>query len=128
MEKIIVQLVIERGDNDVWGHVKYSENLLVECGKNLTDLSIRMKASLQHFENLDPAAIEFSYAYNIHVLFKKIDFLNTYKVAQYAGIRPELLQQYINKEAYPSAEHAKMIEDALHRLASELSRISICAV
>lgn len=59
MEMIKVNLVIEKGDEGLWGSVKYNDNLIADQGKNLKDLEDKLKALLQEFEDIDPEKVVF---------------------------------------------------------------------
>jgi hypothetical protein len=59
MKKIKVELVIEKGDDELWGSVKYNDNLIADAGKDIPDLEQRFKKSLNDFEDVDPDELEF---------------------------------------------------------------------
>ncbi|MES2456791.1 MAG: hypothetical protein V4594_14660 [Bacteroidota bacterium] len=59
MEKIIIELIIERGNDDLSGRVTYNNNLIVNNGKTVQELGENMKVLLQDFEDVDPNSIEF---------------------------------------------------------------------
>ncbi|RZM27502.1 MAG: hypothetical protein EOO88_12850 [Pedobacter sp.] len=127
MEKIKIDLIIERGDNDLSGRVTYNENLIINNGKTVDEIELKMKELLRDFEQLDPDQVNFEISYDVYALFKQFDFLNIGKVAVRAGINPGLLRQYASQVKYPSAVQAKKIEDTLHTLAERLSRVLVCA-
>ena len=127
MEKIKVELIIERGDNDLSGRVTYNNNLIVDSGKTAKELEKRIKTLLHDFEDVDPETIEFEISYDVYALFKQFDFLNIGKVAQRAGINAGLLRQYASQVKHPSATQAKKIEDTIHQLAEDMSRVLVYA-
>jgi len=127
MEKIKVELIVERGDNDLSGRITYNNNLIINNGKTVEEIELKMKELLYDFENLDPNRVEFEISYDVYALFKQFDFLNIGKVAVRAGINPGLLRQYASQVKYPSATQAKKIEETLHSLAERMSRALVCA-
>lgn len=127
MEKIKIDLIVERGDIGLSGRVTYNENLIINNGKTVDEIELKMKELLYDFENLDPNQVDFEISYDVYALFKQFDFLNIGKVAVSAGINPGLLRQYASQVKYPSASQAKKIEDTLHTLAERLSRVLVCA-
>lgn len=57
--------------------------------------------------------------------FKNIPEINVSQFARYMNINESLLAKYICGARKPSRERAKQIEKALHKLANELSEISL---
>jgi hypothetical protein len=128
MEKIKIELVIEKSSDSLWGRVHYNDNLIVDEGDSLSELERKMKILLHDFEGVDPANIIFDYAYDVYALFLEFDFLNISKVAKHADINPGLLRQYASGVKHPSLNQAKKIEDTLHRLAGRMQKASVYAV
>lgn len=128
MEKIKVELVIEKSGEGLWGSIKYNDNLIADYGDNLTELEHKLKTLLQEFEDIDPKTIVFEHSYDVFALFQEFDFLNISKVAKYAAINAGLLRQYASGVKHPSLTQAKKIEETLHRLATQLQKVSVYAV
>lgn len=127
MEMTKVELVIEKGDEGLWGSVKYNDNLISDQGKDLTELENKLKILLQEFEDVDPEKVVFEASYDVFALFQEFDFLNISKVAKHAEINAGLLRQYASGVKHPSLTQAKKIEDTLHRLAEQLQKASVYA-
>ena len=127
MKKIKIELVIEKGDNELWGSVKYNDNLIADAGKNISDLEEKFKKLLNDFESVDPESIEFIYLYDVYALFQEFDFLNISKIAERVGINPGLMRQYASGVKHPSITRAKEIENVLHELAAQLGKTLIYA-
>lgn len=127
MKKIKIELVIEKGDNELWGSVKYNDNLIADAGKNISDLEEKFKKLLNDFESVDPESIEFIYLYDVYALFQEFDFLNISKIAERVGINPGLMRQYTSGVKHPSITRAKEIENVLHELAAQLGKTLIYA-
>ncbi len=128
MEKIKVELVIEKSGEGLWGSIKYNDNLIADYGDNLTELEHKLKTLLQEFEDIDPKTIVFEHSYDVFALFQEFDFLNISKVAKYAAINAGLLRQYASGVKHPSLTQAKKIEETLHRLATQLQKVSVYTV
>lgn len=125
MEKIKLELIIEKGDRELWGRVIFNDNLLTETAGNVNELEEKLKALLADFEGLDPASIGFERTYDVYSLFQEFDFLKISNVAVRAGINPGLLRQYASGIKNPTEVNAKKIEKALHELAGSLAVASI---
>lgn len=125
MEKIKVELVIEKGGERLWGSVKHNDNLIADYGDNLTELERKFKILLQEFEGIKPEQIVFEHRYDVLALFNEFDFLNISKVAKHAEINAGLLKQYASGVKHPSLTQAKKIEETLHRLATKLQKASV---
>lgn len=123
-----IELVVEKGENGIWGSLYYNDNLITEEAGTLDKLQSNLKTLLHTFEGIDPESIVFDIKYDIYSLFGQFDFLNITKVAKYAGINPGLLRQYASGVKNPSLVQAKKIEKTLHRLAAEMQKAFIYAV
>lgn len=119
-------LIVEKGDDALlWGRVTYEDNLLVDSAATLDELKVKMQTLLHDFHGLNDT--EFEVAYDLSVFFEVHDYLKISKIAEYAQMSPSLLRHYSAGSKNPSAEQAKRIEDAIHRLAQELSTVAIAA-
>ena len=127
MEKIRIELVIEKGDDALWGSVNYNDNLIADAGENISDLEEKFKKLLNDFESVDPEKIEFIHLYDVYALFQQFDFLNISKIAERAGINPGLMRQYASGVKHPSIARAKEIENVLHELATQLGKTLVYA-
>jgi hypothetical protein len=125
MEKLKIELVIERAGKEVWGRVNYNDNLIVDVADNLPELETRIKNLLKEFEELEPESVSFVHSYDVYALFDEFDFLNISKIATHVGINPGLLRQYASGVKHPSQQQAKKIEDTIHALAKRMQEVSI---
>jgi predicted RNase H-like HicB family nuclease len=69
--------------------------------------------------------IEFEYKYDIASLFNYYNFINVTKFAKVAGINASLMRQYKSGNQYISENQVMKIEEALHKLANEISAIKL---
>ena len=127
MKKLKLEMIVERGEGDLTGRVTYNDNLIIENASNVDDLEKKLRILLFDFEGVDPDIIVFEHVYDVFALFQQFDFLNIGKVAERAGINAGLLRQYASQAKYPSAKQAQKIEDIIHKLAAEMSKILIYA-
>ena len=67
--------------------------------------------------------VEFSY--DLPSFFEDFDFINASRFAQYAGVNESKMRQYKSGVAFPSEKTTKKILDAIHRIGSELSSVSL---
>ena len=79
----------------------------------------------ENYQNSEYLTAEFIYKYDVASVFNYFDFLNVSKFAKWAGINAALMRQYKTSDVYISEKQAKKIEDALHKVAAELSAISL---
>lgn len=121
----ILELIIEGGDNEIWGRVKYNKSFIVDIAETVNGIEAKLKTLLRDFEGVEPENIEFDLRYDVYALFDQFDFLNISKVAKHAGIHPGLLRQYASGVKNPSLTQAKKIEETLHRLAGEMQKASV---
>ena len=128
MSMLNIELIIEKGEEGIWGRDNYNDNLIIEQADSRDDLEIKLKVLLRDFEGLAPENIVFDLKYDVYSLFEQFDFLNITKVAKYAGLHPGLLRQYASGVKHPSLNQAKKIEETLHNLAGQMQRASIYAV
>jgi hypothetical protein len=127
MDKLKLDLIIERGQHDLAGRVTYKNSLIVDEAGNVHDLEEKLKLLLFEFEDVEPETVVFEYFYDVYALFQEFDFLNIGKVAQRAGINAGLMRQYASQVKYPSATQARKIEDTIHQLAEDMSKALIYA-
>jgi hypothetical protein len=127
MKKVKIEMIVERGEDNLTGRVKYNDNLIIENAETVSDLEQKLKKLLFEFEDVDTDNVVFDYLYDVYALFQQFDFLNIGKVAERAGINAGLLRQYASQVKYPSAKQAKKIEDTIHHLAAEMSKAHVYA-
>ena len=127
MKQTKLDLIIEQGDNNLWGRVMYNDNLLSDFGVSVAELEEKIKVLLLDFEGVDPEVVKFEHAYDVYALFVQFDYLKISKVAERAGMNPGLLRQYASGVKHPSVSQAKRIETVLHELADELKRAWVFA-
>lgn len=65
MERIKLDLIIERGEEGIWGRVTYKKKLLTDSGKTVDELEEMLKALLLEFEGVDPEALQFNYVFEV---------------------------------------------------------------
>lgn len=122
-----MEMIIERGENDLTGRVNYNNNLIIDNADNVVGLEIKLKQLLYEFEGLAPDSVDFDHVYDVYALFHQFDFLNIGKVAKRAGINAALLRQYASQVKYPSAKQAQKIENTIHGLAADMMKVSVYA-
>ncbi|MET4081866.1 hypothetical protein ABIB40_001817 [Pedobacter sp. UYP30] len=113
MKKLKLEMIVERGEDNLTGRVTINDNLIVENADNVNDLEEKLKLLLFEFENVKPESVEFEHLYDVYALFNQFDFLNIGKVADRAGINAGLLRQYASQVKCPSAKQAQKIEQTI---------------
>ena len=75
--------------------------------------------------NSAPEEYQITFRYDIPSFFEDFGFINASRFAQYAGINESKMRQYKSGAAFPGEKTTKKILDAIHRIGSELSSVSL---
>ena len=85
MSKTNLSLIIGRSKvgkpNQVWGQMKYQDDLMVDHSNNEVLLIKKMKKLLRDFYSLESEHVEFRIRYDISTLFRFKPFLNISAIA-----------------------------------------------
>ena len=120
-----INLIIEKGtDGKLWGRVNYRNNLMVDVASNVEVLERKTQKLVREFYDVD---VVFEHTYDVSSFFENFDFINQIRIAELAGIGPNLLKQYAEGTKHPTVTQAKKIEMAIHKLAKELQSVSLYA-
>ena len=76
---------------------------------------------------LDIKNLDVELKYDLQAFFHQHEYLNGSAIAKIAGLNPGLVRQYSSGVKHPSAEQAKKIENAIHKIANELQEVVIQA-
>ena len=129
MSKTILSLIIERSKagkpDQVWGRMKYQDDLMVDYAKNEILLIKKMKKILRDFYSLDPESVDFDIRYDISTLFRFKPFLNISGIANEAGINPGLMRQYVSGIKNPSSDRVKKIEGVINQIGNQLRKTKL---
>ena len=123
-KKQILQLVLERQDDKIWGRVTVQDNLIFDSAATLPALEKKLRKALKDFEGVDADA-SFEYLYDLTYFFEEFSFLNQSKVAELAGINPGLIRQYSSGRKQPSKEQLGKIISAIRTLAEKLRMVEL---
>jgi predicted RNase H-like HicB family nuclease len=93
------------------------ENSVNEVFASYEEMGKQLPSELQN--------IEFEYRYDIASLFNYYNFINVSKFARIAGINASLMRQYKSGNQYISEAQMLKIENALHKIANEISAIKL---
>ncbi len=129
-----VRVFIERGNDGSYGAYMPDDDGLdygiIGDGQSAAEAIEDFKASYQDMkksfekEGRFFEEVEFEYSYDIpSFLTYYTKYLSYQGLAKLAGISAAQLSQYIKGYRHPSEKTTKKIEDALHRLAQELSQV-----
>jgi transcriptional regulator with XRE-family HTH domain len=116
------QLIVERSDGSLFGRVTVNNNLIVDYADTIQSLKKQLKTLVYEFENIEVE--EFDVVYDLTSFFIAHP-LNIGDVAKKAGINQSLMRQYASGNKFPSAERLKQIEDAIHQIGKELTKIKL---
>jgi hypothetical protein len=93
------------------------EDFIESIQEALTD------AKAEGYETEDSYTV--NYHYDLPSFFNDFDFINASKFAKYVGINESKMRQYKGGTAYPSEKIVRKILDAIHRIGSEFSSVSL---
>ena len=125
MQKIL--LVVEKSKGELFGRVQYEDDLLIESAKTVEALERKIQKLLKDFHGVNPSEIELEHVYDLTALFDKFGYLKISSLAEIAEINPALLRQYASGVKHPSAKQAKKLEQAIHKIGNELSKVGVFA-
>jgi hypothetical protein len=122
-------IVIEQAkDGTLWGRLQYGEDLLTTSGNDLKELQQNFCEQLEGFYDLDASKLKFEYTYDIGAFFECYSELNISAIAEKAGINASLLRQYKNRMKFPSQAQVQKLEDAIHVIGQELSKVTLVSM
>jgi hypothetical protein len=131
-----LQIIIEKGEDGLWGRIETPDYLPVTYGKTVEEVTSQLYDLIDDYlvnepdksafwQNVSSAGqIEFEYVYDIQAFFESFTALNISQVARQAGINQSLMRQYASGVKHPSSEQARKIEKAIHLLATDLLKVS----
>lgn len=137
MKKQKIEVIIEKGDGELYGRIEGKGNYLPvtaakTTSKVLANLMMLIKDYKKHdsdkfWDKVDVNSITFEIHYDLQAFFDEHNYLKQSKIAELAGINSSLLRQYASGVKHPSSDQAKKIENAIHKLAKELQSVSLYA-
>lgn len=136
--KTKIELIIEKNEDHFWGRVEGKGFMPTGQGETVNNLLQNVKESIEDYiehegkedifwSKVNTANIEFDIKYDLEAFFDGHDYLNISSIGKKAGVSPSLLRQYASGVKHPSAEQAKKIEDAIHKIGNELKEVAIYA-
>jgi predicted RNase H-like HicB family nuclease len=129
----VLTIVVEKTGTGFSAYAKEIDGL-VTVGDSLTDLKINFTEVLQHHvdylrekgESASTDDYAMNYVLDLEQFFDYFNVINKSAFAEhYAGINQSLFRQYTKKLAPLSDEKLLQITRGLHKLASELSDLTI---
>ena len=72
-----------------------------------------------------PEEYQVSFRYDMPSFFEDFDFINASRFAQFAGINESEMRQYKSGVAFTGEKTTRKILEAIHRIGSELSSVSL---
>ncbi|QNF35259.1 helix-turn-helix transcriptional regulator [Adhaeribacter swui] len=134
-----LKVIIEKNENELWARIEgIGDFSPVTVGNTteevLANLKLLINDYIQHEGAVDPAwnlvnvkDLKFEFRYDVQAFFQEFSFLKQSKIAELAGLNPSLVRQYASGVKHPSANQARKLEDAIHKLAQTLQFVSIYA-
>ncbi|MDI9863025.1 hypothetical protein QM480_01710 [Flectobacillus sp. DC10W] len=132
----IFQIILEKGNDTIWGRLEFEDLLIVQEGKNVQEVIDGIKIQLRDAESeddnlniflktVDFEEVEFTFAYDLSQFFKEFDVLKISTFAKICEINPSLMRKYVSGIHYPSEKQLKKIQEGLSILVNNLSNIKL---
>lgn len=118
-----ISLIVEKADGELWGRVRVKGNLIVDSAASLAALKKQLKKLILDFEEVEVEDFEISY--DLTSFFEQYPYINISEVAAKAGIDYAMMRQYSSGKKYPSEVRIKKIEQAIHEIGKELSKVKL---
>lgn len=133
-----LEVIVEKNDGLLWGRVEISgqlftpyretiEKLLENLKELITDHTQNEGKAEMFFANLNVENLNIEIKYDLEAFFTEHGYLKISSIAEYAGINPGLVRQYASGVKHPSAEQAKKIETAIHKIGNDLQQVELYA-
>lgn len=135
-----LRVIIEKSDEESYGRIEGRKSYLpVTFGKSKKEVLENLTTLIKDYQenekegdgfwlNLRTDNLQFDICYDLQSFFSEYDFLNASAIARHANMNESLVRQYVTGKKYPSLEQAKKLEDTIHNLTKELSKVSLYAV
>ena len=134
------RVIIEKSDEGLYGRIEGHKSYLpVTLGKSKKEVLENLTSLIKDYQenekdgdpfwlNLKIENLQFDISYDLPSFFSEYDFLNASAIARHANMNESLVRQYATGKKYPSFEPAKKLEDTIHNLTKELSKVSLYAL
>lgn len=135
--KAKIEVIIEKENNHYWGRIENKGNFMpTGQGETIDKLLQNVKDSIEdylkyegrmdkYWSRIKLDQLDFDIRYDLQSLFDEFKELKISSIAERAELNPSLLRQYASGIKFPSVDHAKKIEIALHQLGNKLSQVAI---
>jgi len=133
-----LEVIVEKKDELLWGRVEIGGHLFTPYGETIEKLLENLQELItDHTQNEGKAEKVFAklsvtvedveIKYDLEAFFMEHNYLKISSIAEQAGINPGLVRQYASGVKHPSAEQAKKIEAAIHKIGNNLLQVQIYA-
>ncbi len=135
----MIQFIIEQGEGALWGRIDHGHFVATTSAATVAEVTKNIREQIADYlanEGKDDAAwsgatadsIELVPAYDLQAFFAAHPELKITAIAELAGMNASLVRQYSAGVKYPSREQANRIQNAIHQLGRELSKVTLFVV
>lgn len=136
MTPITLNIILEKGDHELWGRVQAPGFLHTTVGASIEEVTANLRDLIADYldhEGREAAEwqgvsindITFNYEYDLTALFEVFQSIKINAVADLSGINQSLMRQYATGKKRPSERQAKKIENAIHQLGQRLTQVIV---
>lgn len=102
----------------------FGETVAIAKNDFLASVEESRKSALEDGDGV-PVDYQVVFQYDLPSFFEDFDFINASRFAQYVGVNESKMRQYKSGVAFPGERTTRKILDAIHRIGSELSSVSL---
>ncbi len=141
MAKRTLTIILEKGDEELWGRVEAPGFLHTTVGASVEEVTANLRDLIADFlehegrdmpewkrtdgSNVLETDITYNYEYDLTALFEVFTAIKINAIADSAGINQSLMRQYASGKKRPSERQAKRIETAVRELGERLSHVTV---
>lgn len=136
MSKHILKIILEKGDDELWGRVQAPGFLHTTVGTSIGEVKTNLRDLVADFlehegrempewKGVAESDIAYEYEYDLTALFEVFNAIKMNAIADSAGINQSLMRQYATGKKHPSERQAKKIETAVRELGERLRLVTV---
>lgn len=134
--KPALTIVLEKGDNELWGSIDAPGFLLTSVGTSVEEVTRNLRdlvadflehegKDMSEWQGVRETDITYTHEYDLTALFDVFTAIKISAIADSAGINQSLMRQYATGKKRPSERQAAKIETAVRQLGERLMQVAV---